>query len=189
MINYKSITIFENRKRVRALSAFRANVERWIEVNLADNAETAALRRSINLTLVDARKFTVFAGIGVSGQQFPAPAVGGAIVPFDLFADIFGPNRIFGSHNRLIDSIDRAIGVYESDQQAANFRTFNPFWWIGKGLTWLARTPFMIAGAAGFDTTKAENSVLGKLVRLTVWLGGAAATIVTLWPYLTFLPF
>lgn len=183
---YKRITIFENRKRVRTLTAFRQKAQQWAQGNRQDDAATAELRREINGALFDARKFTTFAGVGVTGQQFPAPAVGGFVVPVDLFTDIFGPNRIIGGHGRLIDSIDRAIGVYESDKGAATIRTFNPFWWIGQALSWVAKTPFMIVSAAGFDTSKIEESLTGKILRLVVWAGGAAASYVALSPYLPF---
>lgn len=191
MTHFKNITIFENKKRVKNLEDFRAliveyfaNVRHSWQADAAiENARAEELRPQINKAMRSAMRATVGVGISSSATYLPPPAVGGYRQNFNFFSDVFRLRDFGTTEEPLLDYIDRAIGIYTDDQGAAKFRTFNPFWWLGRVLAWVARTPFMIASAAGFDTSKIEESLLGKLIRLAVWLVGAAAGVVTLITY------
>lgn len=149
-------------------------------MTLEESPPAKELRPVINKGLRSAKLAVIYAGVSTQ-------AVDGMRMPFDFFTDIFRLHEFNTDVQWTVDLIDRAIGIYEADQRNAVFRTCNPFWWLGKGLIWIASIPFMVAAAAGFDTSKVEQSVAGKIVRLIVWLIGAAAAIVTLRPYMTFL--
>ena len=70
-----------------------------------------------------------------------------------------------------------AYGVYRSDCRAALYRTFNPLWGLFRGLLWLARIPFVVLGAIGFDAARAEGNALGKVFKSIFALMTATASL------------
>lgn len=74
-------------------------------------------------------------------------------------------------HTALLDDLDRAIGVYRSWVGPLWRSLFNPFYWLGRGLTLIARIPFRILDAVGYDGTKAEGSKVGKFIQAVIQFG------------------
>jgi len=98
----------------------------------------------------------------------PPPRTGGYVQNLDVILNMFslwefqiGPEQVF-------DSTDRAIGAYERECEKLRRKSFNPFYWLGMLFTWGLGLPFKLLGIAGFDATKAEASIVGKVVKL-VW--------------------
>ena len=82
-----------------------------------------------------------------------------------FFANLFNLERFSVSPDKVIDHLERAIGVYKADYNASIWRTGNPFWWIGQVITWFAHLPFAFMGAAGFNSARVERSVVGRLIK------------------------
>ena len=109
----------------------------------------------------------------------PPRLVGGPAADVDLFGDLFHlPWGITSTH--VIDFLDRAIGVYEEDERAALIRTYNPFWWLQRGLSWLGRIPFRVLRAVGINTTRLEGTGVGAAIGLVTTLVTLAAALLTI---------
>ena len=67
------------------------------------------------------------------------------------------------SSEHVINFLERSIGVYQSDKRKSVLRTCNPFWLIGQLLDWLSHIPFILIGSAGFNETRAEQSLVLQL--------------------------
>ncbi|OGQ04710.1 MAG: hypothetical protein A2W61_05950 [Deltaproteobacteria bacterium RIFCSPLOWO2_01_44_7] len=87
--------------------------------------------------------------------------IGGLSGEFNLFANIF--HNAF-DHQRVLDLLDRAIGRYDYIIENQWKKWINPLYWIGE----LIRIPFYLLRFAGFDATKVEMSIFGKLYKVIV---------------------
>ena len=117
----------------------------------------------------------------------PAPAVGGYQQHVDLLDNLFILHQFQIPQGRVIELIDRAIGIYENDKCSAILRSINPLWWLWKGLVLLSSGPFRLLSAAGFDTASIENSFIGRLFRLVVMLVTVLAAFLTVLQFLGYL--
>lgn len=96
----------------------------------------------------------------------------------DIIGNIFALYQFQIDSQVAFDSIDRAIGAYENECQRLLRMSLNPFYWLGMLIVWFLRLPFKLLGAAGFDATKAENSLPGKVIKLVMGLATFTAAIV-----------
>jgi hypothetical protein len=108
----------------------------------------------------------------------PPPMIGGYIQNVDVLANIFGLSGFEISPQTVFDCLDRAIGAYELERRRLFRQCFNPLYWVGVLFVWLLRLPFRLLGAAGFDATRAEESALGKSLKLIWGLALGAAAII-----------
>lgn len=182
---YREITFFTNRHRANALGSFRETVVQYFDEFFKrnpDGATLADLRKKINRDMIDAVSFINAAGYSTIVHHLPG-AAGGYRRDIDVLVDIFDavPSSLNGES--VLDCIDRAIGIYDNDQKDARIRTFNPFWWLGRLFMLVGRLPFMALAAAGFDTSRLEQSALGKLIRLFVWTAGLTASLITIYSF------
>src|SRR5207249_94638 len=75
------------------------------------------------------------------------------------------------------DRLDRTIGIYRSWLQPLWRKLFNPFYWFGWVLTWIAEIPFRLLASAGFNVAKAEGSFWGKAAKAMIQFVTALGTI------------
>lgn len=189
--NFRAITIFTNRLRVRRLEAFRELVQAYYADADAeplprprgrvDGDRVKELRRQINMARAEACTFVRAADVVTMVLHLPAPAVGGYRMNIDIFTEFFNLADFSVEGDRVIDCIDTSIGIYDADKTAATIRTFNPLWWFGRALSSITQLPFMVLAAAGINTEKIEQSLIGKLIKSVVWLLSFIATVITLW--------
>jgi hypothetical protein len=101
-----------------------------------------------------------------------------------LLDNVFDLPRFQIPHTDLLDHLDRAIGIYRSWIGPLRRKLFNPFYWIGWGLTLLAEVPFRILDAVGFNGAKAEGSILGRLTKAVIQfvtlVGGGTISLLTI---------
>jgi len=86
----------------------------------------------------------------------------------DVLNNIFLLHEYRITPKLLIDVIENAIGRYKEELPRSLFRTWNPFWWLGKVLGWILSIPISILGVAGFETDTLEQHILTKLFK-TLW--------------------
>ena len=108
----------------------------------------------------------------------PPPAVGGYIQNVDLISNIFELHGFRIPSQQVFDCTDRAVGAYERECRRLLRQSLNPLYWLGMLIVWFLHLPFKLLSAAGFDAPKAENSVLGKLVKVVLVLVPFIAAIV-----------
>lgn len=172
MTNYKNITCWENKRRHTMLSRFHDLLITYFSHSqrgqLGSRAETEPVQRAraeINLMINDISAIVHAADTSILITWTPPPVIGGRIQRVDLLTNVFGLDRFGVPPSNLVDQILRAIGVYQSDRKRSIIRTINPLWWTKNIIIWVSRFPFSIFGAAGFDVKRAEQSVIGRLVK------------------------
>ena len=63
--------------------------------------------------------------------QYPAPAFGGHVQHGDLVTNVLQLGELRLSPQSVVDVIEQAIGVYETDRTSVKVRTSNPFFgWV-----------------------------------------------------------
>jgi len=187
MDSYTNIPIWETKKRIRRLKEFLGmiityfgNIERSFMVDNAIENDIAKTNRSkINIKIDQVRKIIIQSNVSYIVRYIPAPAVGGAISNIDIFHNLHQLNRFQIPDSQVTDTIERAIGVYESDLTAAWLRTINPFYWLNRLLNIVASVPFRILASAGFNQKAAEESVVGKIFKSVVYILGVLASVLT----------
>lgn len=146
---------------------------------MIENQQAIETRRQINL-LIDKVHFIVMsAGILPVMHYTPPPAVGDLARNIDLIYNIFNLHRFQIEPQYLLDFIDRAIGIYEDDKFNALLRTLNPLFWISLILDYIASLPFKFIGKIGFNQSKVESSVVGRLVKGVFYLITVLASFLT----------
>lgn len=174
MNGYKNITFWENERRLEKLIKFRNNVVDYFNdshkersgIHPIEGEKARHSRRKINLVIDEVHKIIVAADVSCIIWLSPPPVIGGYTRDFDVLMNLFNLHKFDITPHDAVSFIERAIGVYQSDQRNSVFRTFNPFWWMNRLLYWFARTPFNLIEAAGFDATRAEGSALGRFVKI-----------------------
>ncbi|MFZ6016994.1 MAG: hypothetical protein ACOYU0_05185 [Nitrospirota bacterium] len=190
---YNRMFIWENIKRTNELLLFRNLVVQyfnsapydWMEGGRIENDEAVETRRQINLIIHKIKRYIREAGISTILYCSP-PAIGGFSGSTDIFNEIFNDTlRI--PENRILDIIERAIGVYQNDKVKSWIRTLNPFFWIYLILEKFVALPFKLLGLAGFNQEKIESSVVGKILKMIfgiIIVGAAFLTVLEKLGYL-----
>ncbi len=170
---YSDIPLWENKRRLKVLKQFRSLVAAyydhsnysWMAEGRIEEDEAKQARTDINLILHDVHKIIVYSGVPTIVQYTPPPVVGGHIQNLDVIKNMFILHQFQIGKEAVTDILDRSIGIYQSDQSSCFRRTINPFWWIGKLITWIVSLPFKLLGTIGFDQKKAEDSLIGKIIK------------------------
>jgi len=192
---FKSVTYWKNRRCVADLQQFRSDLENYIDQSSyswqadAIIEEEPAKDAKVRMNRALHRVATAINGAGVPSFVIytPPPAVGGYQQHIDLLFNLFGLHQYQISQGRVIELIDRAIGVYENDRLSAILRSINPLWWFWKGLVFISSGPFKLLSAAGFDIHRIENSFIGRSIRLAVMLVMVFAAFLTVLQLLGYL--
>lgn len=185
---YSAIPFWENKRRLQVLNKFRSLVVNyyknsnysWQAGGRIEKDEARQARTEINLILHDAHKVIIYSGVSIVVQYTPPPAIGGYIQNLDVIQNMFILHQFQMGKNAVIDIIDRSIGIYQTDQSLCFRRTINPFWWIAKLFTWFVSLPFKLLGTVGFDQKKAEESLIGKIIKAFLYLITVFASLLTI---------
>lgn len=194
---YNKIPTWENKHRLKLLTNFREllntyfnNVEfvrGYPSAEPIENKTAHGARVEINRVLGEVREVLHSAGISPVIQYTPPPMIGGYIQDIDIFLNMFNLRYYKIPHNKLFDFVDYAIGRYGRDSKRAWIRTFNPFYWIGCVFDYIAGLPFVLLGRIGFDSDKAESSIIGRCIKGLLYLIVVFAALLTILYYLGYL--
>lgn len=130
------------------------------------------LRSEINRSVPVINSYVNEVGESTTIHYSPPPAVGGLAGQFNLLQNIFNPS-LFGREQNLLDMLDRAIGRYNYLIKNEWKKWINPLHWVGE----IIRLPFHLLRFSGFDASKTELSIFGKIYK---FIAGLAAFIVGL---------
>ncbi len=186
----RAITYWGAKKRLDLLTAFRQRVIDYFEAahwdphtndwedseDWAGDEAAPELRQQINEEMRDVSIALHFVGISTTIDYAPPAATGGVAGRIELLDNIFNLPLLRVPHTQLIDNLDRAIGIYRGWLHSLWRQVFNPFYWMGWGLTLIAEVPFRILDAAGFNTAKIEGSIWGKIVKAVIQFVAATGT-------------
>ena len=194
---WNRITVFENQRRAELLRKFAQLIHDYEaatvppqgfgEIDPQETPASMAAREAMNRILHDVDEVMTLAGEPAIVQWTPPAMTGGFIQNIPLVLNYFQLHRYQIGPQIVLDHVVRAIGIYEADSSRARFRTFNPFFWLGLGLDIVAGWPFALARRTGFNTSKVEDSLPGRLIRLVVWSLGAVVLFLTFLQLIGFL--
>jgi hypothetical protein len=108
--------------------------------------------------------------------SLPPPAVGGAIIPVNLFSAVLHDNSHGGiDRQRIVDALNQTRGAAAERIGTEFWRMLNPLHWVKEALVFVLRIPFMLIEATGFDMGKVEDHVLSKIFKflelgLLLWI-------------------
>jgi hypothetical protein len=182
----RSLLYWEAKRRLDLLVAYRQKIVDYYanahwdrhSNHWDDDEPTAELRRQINEGMRDVTVATHFVGNPLTIDYTPPAITGGPAGRISLLDNIFNLPNLGVPHTALLDDFDRSIGIYRSWVGPLWRKLFNPFYWIGQGLSRIAEVPFRILDSAGFNGTRAEGSILGKLTKVVIQAGtGIGATL------------
>ncbi len=154
---HDQLTIIRNRHRAGELRLFRDLVERYFAQSAGDEnglpldwEGALGARSRINQMLP--RMVQVIRVAGLSGPTGTAVQTdpGIPLGRVDVLQQIFSARYTDGLEQEILDVIDMAIGVYESDRYMALIRTINPFHYAATALAFVARLPRRMLAALGF---------------------------------------
>lgn len=174
---YTRILIWENRKRLNKLRAFRSLVIRYFNHSRVgfgggrvEESAAKEARREINRLKEEIHSIILNSEIDPVFSWTPPSVVGGDQTEIDLIDDIFNLDQFDIGPSNLLDIIDRAIGKYDSNRKSACVRTCNPFFYIGWVLDVISELPFIVVGIVGFNRQKIKTSAIGKFLKGVLYL-------------------
>jgi len=185
---YTKILIWENKRRLNKLIEFRNLVIDYFDNSHADwmvngRIETDAAKTArikINRTVDETHDIILHSGINPILTWSPPPAVGGYVRNIDLIQNIFNLHAFQIRADLVLDFIDRAIGIYESNHKSALIRIFNPFFYLGLVFDLIVELPFIAIGKLGFNRKKAEASIAGRMIKGILYLITVVAAFLTI---------
>lgn len=153
-------------------------VNEYWEVEASLNSRTARnndeqLERYASLREAIARKtpniihISRRAGIPSVLQSYPAPAVGGPVIPVNIYESILQDDSHGGIPNqRKLDTLNKLIGQLEGKIDFEFKKIINPLFWLGLAIEKVLRIPFWLLSKTGFEIGKIEDHFLGKAFKL-----------------------
>ncbi len=152
-----------------------------------EEPEAEKIRVKINRMMDEIHDIILHSGVNPSIRYTPSAMVGGYVQNIDLVQNIFNLHRFRITANNLLDFVDRSIGIYEGNRRPALLRAINPFFYLGLVFDLVARIPFVLIGRAGFNRQKVEESLAGRLVKGSIYIVTALASLLTVLQLLDYL--
>jgi hypothetical protein len=190
----KSITIWENKRRLELLKKFSISMQQYFDnlrYNFGDqieNDKSAKARTEINKDLDEVYIIMIAAGIDPSITYSPPPATGVFYQkPLSLLHNFHNLSHYKVSPDWLMDFIVRTISTYSKDSTNALLRTLNPLFWVGRIFDYIVDLPFALIGRLGFNQRKVEASIIGRCIKGLLYLIVVFAALLTILYYLGYL--
>jgi hypothetical protein len=136
--------------------------------NENDTAGYQAVRQRLAVGMSRAVRVGHQLGIPTDLQSYPAPAIGGPIIPVNVFeATLNDPSHGSGLDKQLIiDTLNRTLG--EADEKVRDERrhALNPAWWLWSLASFILRIPFILISATGLRVAKFEAGAGGIILKV-----------------------
>lgn len=124
------------------------------------------VRAKVSKYVLDAMKIGRKHKIPLEFKSLPPPMVGGAIIPVNIFQSVLFDNSYQGvSKQMVVDALSQSIGACEKNIDSEFINLINPLSWIKFLLVSLLRIPFVMIEATGFNVSKVEDHLFGKLFK------------------------
>lgn len=189
MSNYSKLTFIQNKHRQSTLREFRdlidnyfKNIDFDFDRDIIDTEESRKTRQSINKKIDGVDKVMGDAECSAIILHTAPPMLGGRQQRLNILQNVFNMQNYDIPVQTLIDFIDQASGVYEADFWRSVVRTFNPFFWLIRLIDFMTGAPFrLVEKVSGKSQTKAESSVLGRLIKVFIGIISLLVTFGGLW--------
>ena len=138
----------------------------------AESGKSLALRQQINLLFPEVDVLAHELDVDVTWQSYPAPSVGGPIIPVNILLSVIDQNMGHGflEETQVLDVIDRAIGTAETVKRRTFRRMMNPLCWPIDVSAFVIRIPFLILRKAGLPASVEEN-VISQVLKVLIVIG------------------
>lgn len=191
---HTKILIWENKRRLNKLRAFRSLVIRYFNNSRVgfgggrvEESAAKEARRELNRLRDEIHSIILNSGVDPSFSWTRPVAAGGDETKIDLIEGIFDLDQFDIGPNNLLACIDKAIEKYDSNRKTVFVRTLNPFFYLGRLLDTITDLPFIVIGLLGFDRQKMKASVIGRLVKGILYLIIIVAAVLAILHLLGFL--
>jgi hypothetical protein len=137
-----------------------------------ENANSFRIREQLVHLFTEADECAGQLGIPVMARSFPAPAVGGPVIPVNLLWAAFAPEQ---GHSPLperdvLDAINRCVATAIAKKRRLFWiQLINPVWWFVEVVAYVLRLPFLILRRAGVPAG-VEEGIWGHIVKVLVFL-------------------
>jgi hypothetical protein len=142
-----------------------------------DTEQSLPLRSEIMRLLPEVEDGAQRLGVGYMGQSYPAPMIGGPVIPVNFFSCVV--DRRAGhtviERERILDIIDRCIGAAEVVKKRAFWRVAKPWNWLIDIPALIVGWPFAVMRKVGVPDQIVESTgaqVLKTILTWLIWLGG-----------------
>jgi hypothetical protein len=179
----KKLPIYIVKKRIRVLESFLELSRNYFgslqASSFGGSSETnasLAYRSQLNALISSVESYVRQSDTTDTYLYRAPPVVGGYAQNISVIQNIFSLHSNQISPLVLFDVLERSIADYSNDINYAWIRTFNPIYWIGVFIHYLASFPFKLLTSVGFNGEKAKHSLLGKVIMLLINVVGALIT-------------
>ena len=186
MTHFKKKTFFENRYSLIKLNEFLNLIEQYFrtvgwnyKVPIVEHEGVRNLRTRINNLIPTINKIILASDLQANIIHTSPPMTGSRMTKLDIINNIFNLHSYQLAPQMVIDLIERAIGVYSTDQVSSIVRTINPLFWITKCMDRIFDIPLYLLTKAGFQEAK-KNSAGMKLFRFIFNLSVFIASTLTI---------
>lgn len=188
MLRFDRISFFENVRRCNRLAEFISQINIYIDhtefgrhSDAPDEDDEALRARSqLNKMIPEIEQIVRASGQSAIITVSPPPAIGGLVRNINMIYEFFRLRTHWIEHSELFDVIERSLGTYEADRPKSLIRSLNPFFWLGRLVSWMASIPFAFLGSIGFNRDSIESSVIGRILKGCFELAAFAASILTI---------
>lgn len=186
------ITYFGARRAERVLSQYKTLVleywdaqppddRDWMTRDCArpENEASLRIREQVIHLFPEANTCANRLGVAVIAHSYPAPAVGGPVIPLNI---LYGAVDQDEGHARMprrqiLDTIDRCLATATLLREKLFWtQILNPVWWVTEVVAYVIRVPFLILRRAGLPAT-VEESVWGHVVKVLILIALIVASV------------
>jgi len=137
------------------------------QISYEDSEESAIVRKGIVHLLPYVNEGGDALGIAYVVQSYPAPVVGGPILPVNLYRSIIDPTLGHKTIERtmIVDTIERSISIARKSEKEAIIHWLCPWNWLIDGCALIIRLPFLILRSAGLPP-KVEENIISQVIKV-----------------------
>ena len=169
----KQLWAFEDdaRKYIRDNSMgtliFDREMQTRIHHALSNKEEYQLIRAKMSHIISDVERIATKRNIETTLITFPAPAVGGYVIPQKIYSSVLHDYSHCGIGRQLIiDTLNSTISACHKHYRNELINTFNPFHWLMIVFVFIIRIPFYIISLSGFNVEKIEDQMWAKIFKL-----------------------
>lgn len=132
-----------------------------------ENDDSASMRMKISAMLPDIEEAAALLGVNFEATSYPAPAVGGPIVPVNIFRSVIDPQIGHSTMDRklIADTIVRVRRCAEKECQRQIIHYLQPWNWLIDLCAFIIRLPFLILRRAGLPP-KTEEALVSQIIKI-----------------------
>lgn len=132
-----------------------------------DNEESAVIRMKIAHLLPLVEKAADSLGVSYIAQSYPAPAVGGPVLPVNIFHSVIEPEIGHSILDRqlITDTIVRVKVVAQQEIKEQFIHMLLPWNWVIDLCALIIRFPFIILERAGLPR-EIENNIVSQAIKI-----------------------